>query len=87
VGDSEDQAFWSAFLRSLRERGLTGVRLVISDHHLGLTKAIATVMIGAAWQRSSVHYPRRRLRAVEASVAGGMAPPVAPRRRERALAA
>ena len=35
-------------------RGLTGVRLVISDHHLGLKKAIATVMIGAAWQRCRV---------------------------------
>src|SRR6266540_2992732 len=36
VGDSEDEAFWSEFLRSLRSRGLTGVRVVISDHHLGL---------------------------------------------------
>jgi putative transposase len=58
VGDSEDEAFWSAFLRSRRARGLSGVRVVISDHHLGLTKAVATVMLGAAWQRSSVHYPR-----------------------------
>jgi putative transposase len=61
VGDSEDEAFWSAFLRSLRERGLTGVRLVISDHHLGLTKAIASVMIGAAWQRCRVHFMRNVL--------------------------
>jgi Transposase, Mutator family len=36
----------------LRERGVTAVRLVISDHHLGLTKAIATVMLGSAWQRT-----------------------------------
>ncbi len=36
VGDSEDKAFWSELLRSLRARGLAGVRLVISDHHLGL---------------------------------------------------
>ena len=50
VGDSEDEAFWSEFLRSLRARGLTGVRLVISDHHLGLKNAITTVMLGAAWQ-------------------------------------
>ena len=41
VGDSEDGAFWTAFLRSLRARGLTGVRLVISDAHLGLKAAIA----------------------------------------------
>ena len=37
VGDSEDSAFWTSFLRSLRARGLGGVRLVISDAHEGLT--------------------------------------------------
>ena len=36
VGDSEDGAFWTAFLRSLKARGLTGVQLVISDAHTGL---------------------------------------------------
>ncbi len=61
VGDSEDEAFWCEFLRSLRTRGLAGVRLVISDHHLGLKKAIATVMIGAAWQRCRVHIMRNVL--------------------------
>lgn len=38
VGDSETEVFWTEFLRHLRERGLTGVRLVIGDHHLGLVK-------------------------------------------------
>lgn len=61
VGDSEDEAFWTDFLRSLRSRGLAGVRLVISDHHLGLKKAVATVMIGAAWQRCRVHFMRNVL--------------------------
>ncbi len=61
VGDSEDEAFWSEFLRSLRSRELAGVRLVISDHHLGLKKAITTVMIGAAWQRCRVHFMRNVL--------------------------
>jgi transposase-like protein len=61
VGDSEDAAFWTEFLRSLRARGLTGVRLVISDAHLGLQEAIATVMIGAAWQRCRVHFVRNVL--------------------------
>jgi putative transposase len=61
VGDSEDEAFWTDFLRSLRSRGLAGVRLVISDHHLGLKKAIATVMLGAAWQRCRVHFMRNVL--------------------------
>ncbi len=58
VGDTEDEVFWSDFLRSLRTRGLRGVRLVISDHHLGLKKAISTVMVGSAWQRCRVHFMR-----------------------------
>jgi putative transposase len=37
VGDSEAESFWRQFLGSLKERGLTGTRLVISDAHLGLT--------------------------------------------------
>ena len=61
VGDSEDGAFWTAFLRSLRARGLSGVQLVISDHHLGLKQAISSVFIGAAWQRCRVHFMRNVL--------------------------
>ena len=49
VGDSEDGAFWTEFLRSLRARGLADVRLVISDAHLGIRAAIDTVMLGSAW--------------------------------------
>jgi putative transposase len=58
VGDSETELFWSAFLRHLRERGLSGVRLVIGDHHSGLVKAIRKVMIGAGYQRCRVHFLR-----------------------------
>ena len=61
VGDSEDGAFWTAFLRSLRQRGLSGVRLVISDHHLGLKAAIERVFVGASWQRCRVHFMRNAL--------------------------
>ena len=61
VGDTENEAFWADFLRSLRERGLHGVRLVISDHHLGLKKAIAAVMVGSSWQRCRVHFMRNVL--------------------------
>jgi putative transposase len=61
VGDSEDGAFWTAFLRSLRARGLAGVRLVISDAHEGLKSAIAGVLLGAAWQRCRVHFLRNVL--------------------------
>jgi putative transposase len=56
VGDSESEAFWSEFVRSLRKRGLSGVRLVISDAHEGLTAAIRRNFQGASWQRCRVHY-------------------------------
>ena len=61
VGDTENEAFWTEFLRSLRSRGLSGVRLVISDHHLGLKNAITTVFVGSAWQRCRVHFMRNAL--------------------------
>ena len=61
VGDSEDGAFWTAFLKGLRARGLGEVKLVISDHHLGLKEAIAKVFVGASWQRCRVHFMRNAL--------------------------
>jgi putative transposase len=61
VGDSEDGAFWTAFLRSLKARGLTGVQLVVSDAHTGLKQAIAAVLAGACWQRCRVHFLRNAL--------------------------
>ena len=61
VGDSEQAAFWTEFLRSLRQRGLTGVKLAISDAHAGLRSAISAVMHGASWQRCRVHFARNLL--------------------------
>ncbi|QEY31252.1 IS256 family transposase [Synechococcus sp. RSCCF101] len=61
VGDSEDETFWTAFLRRLRERGLSGVQLVISDAHAGLKKAIARCCQGCSWQRCRVHFARNLL--------------------------
>jgi putative transposase len=61
VGDSEDEVFWTGFLRSLKDRGLDGVKLVISDAHSGLKAAIARVFQGAAWQRCKVHLMRNLL--------------------------
>lgn len=61
VGDSETQSFWAEFLRSLRDRGLAGVQLVISDHHRGLMNAIDATMVGATWQRCRVHFMRNVL--------------------------
>jgi transposase-like protein len=55
VGAAETEAFWREFLRSLRARGLDGVRLCISDAHAGLKAAIAQVL-GCPWQRCTVHW-------------------------------
>jgi putative transposase len=64
VGDSEDELFWTAFLRGLKDRGLGGVQLVISDAHAGLKAATARVLQGAAWQRCRVHLMRNLLATV-----------------------
>ena len=48
-------------MKGLRARGLGGVQLVISDHHLGLKAAIEAVFIGSAWQRCRVHFMRNVL--------------------------
>jgi putative transposase len=64
VGDSENEGFWTSFLRSLRTRGLSGVKLVMSDAHTGLKKAIGTVFQGAGWQRCRVHFMRNVLAVV-----------------------
>lgn len=61
VGDSEAETFWTSFLRSLKARGLTGVRLVISDAHEGLRAAIRKTLQGSSWQRCRVHYVRNLL--------------------------
>ena len=61
IGDSEDATFWTGFLRSLKARGLTGVRLVISDAHEGLKKSITKCFSGASWQRCRVHFIRNLL--------------------------
>jgi len=57
---SEAETFWSEFLRKLARRGLRGVKLVISDAHEGLKKAVVRVL-GASWQRCRVHFMRNAL--------------------------
>jgi len=61
VATTEDGAGWLAFFRSLIARGLSGVQLVISDDHTGLTDAIEITMAGASWQRCRTHYLRNLL--------------------------
>lgn len=63
----EDGAAWTAFLRSLVARGLSGVELVISDAHEGLKDAIGAVLIGATWQRCRTHFMRNLLTRVRKS--------------------
>jgi putative transposase len=57
IAESETEAGWAAFLRELRSRSLGGVKLAVSDDHLGLKAAIAKV-IGCPWQRCTVHFIR-----------------------------
>jgi transposase-like protein len=61
IGDSEDETFWRGFLRSLRARGLGGVRLVISDQHAGLVAALTKSFQKASHQRCRVHFARNLL--------------------------
>ena len=56
IATTEDTAAWTAFLRSLVARGLSGVELVISDAHGGIKAAIAQVLSGASWQRCRTHF-------------------------------
>jgi len=60
VGHAETEEYWTEFLRSLLDRGLRGVKLVVSDSHSGLKRAIAKCM-GCAWQRCRVHFMRNVL--------------------------
>jgi putative transposase len=64
LGSAEDGASWTAFLRGLVARGLSGVRLVTSDAHQGLKAAIAAVLEGASWQRCRTHFMRNLLATV-----------------------
>jgi transposase-like protein len=67
VGDSEDEVFWRGFLKSLRQRGLSGVRLVISDQHAGLVAALRRSFQGSTHQRCRVHFARNLLALVPKS--------------------
>ena len=64
---TEDGAGWTSFLRGLVSRGLSGVMLVTSDAHQGLTGAIAATLPGASWQRCRTHFMRNLLTRVPRS--------------------
>jgi len=61
LANRETTSSWKEFLRGLKERGLRGVQLVISDNHTGLRKAISEVLSEALWQRCYVHFLRNAL--------------------------
>jgi transposase-like protein len=52
VADSEDESCWESCFESLKARGLTGVKLVISDAHKGIQAAVQKAFLGASWQIS-----------------------------------
>lgn len=89
VGDSETQDFWTEFLSGLRERGLHGVPVVISDHYRGLMNVIGATVVGASWQRCRVHFmrnvvakvPKGNTEMVAAAIRTVFAQPTAPRSR------
>ncbi len=61
LANRESASSWKDFLLTLRQRGLQGVELVVSDNHAGLRKAIAEVLPEAVWQRCYVHFLRNAL--------------------------
>ena len=67
VAGSEKRAAYTSLLRDLLDRGLKGVRLVISDDHEGIKAAVAGELPGAEWQRCAVHFQRNVLSHVPAS--------------------
>ena len=71
-GNDEGSA-WPAFIGGLVERGLAGVRLVISDAHPGLVKAVGEQLLGASWQRCRVHFTRNAQDLVPRSARGMVA--------------
>lgn len=64
LGDSESEDTWSEVFRLLKDRGLKGLRLVVSDAHKGIIKAMSRHLQGVEWQRCRVHFNRELLKKV-----------------------
>lgn len=62
VDDSEDESCWENLFEGLKARGLSGVKLVISDGHKGIQKAVEKNFVGASWQMCNVHFMRAVLK-------------------------
>lgn len=68
IGDSESESTWGDMFRSLKDRGLKGVKLITSDAHGGIRAAIARHFQGVRWQRCQVHFKRELARKVSYKV-------------------
>lgn len=64
LADSESESSWSQMFRELKDRGLSGVELVVSDAHRGITAALSRHLQGVGWQRCQVHFKRELLKKV-----------------------
>src|SRR6202011_6388231 len=68
VGDSESEQCWGEVFRGLKDRGVSGVKLVVSDAHKGIRSALTRHFQGASWQRCRVHFKREMGRKVSYKV-------------------
>jgi putative transposase len=73
VAGSEKGAAYASLLRGLLDRGLNGVKLVVSDDHEGIKAAVSSELPGVDWQRCVVHFERNVLSHVPASSRGEVA--------------
>jgi len=62
IADCENEEFWSGMFDDLKEKGLDGVQLVVSDGHKGIQKAVETSFLAASWQMCQVHFIRAVMR-------------------------
>jgi transposase-like protein len=58
ITDNECEGFWSGFFDELTDRGLKGVKLIVSDGHKGIQSAVQSRFLGATWQMCQVHFSR-----------------------------
>jgi transposase-like protein len=64
IMDKEDEDWWTVFFEDLKKRGLSDVRMVISDGHKGIKKAAEQCFLGASWQLCHVHFRRSVLKTI-----------------------
>lgn len=89
VADSESEETWGDMFRTLKDRGLRGLKLVTSDAHKGIIKALRRYFQGVEWQRCRVHFKREMAKKVSYKVLkplmGELASVFEPEEREECL--